>query len=170
MSLHLPPGVSLLWSLKQWGWSVLCRKRLLKSFIPRSSTSPSLYLPLPWQTLQAMLIATLSITMVAGVRLNQYLSTWHLVYLGDYAGYGAVSIQSYRGASSFGSFGSYNTETYGNYGGFGGVTASGQSYGRRWKGKRAAEFLWFKRRLWFSRLNKKMSCHVFLFLFPRYSL
>merc|ERR1711990_357418 len=52
--------------------------------------------------------------------------------LGGYTGYGSGSIQTYN---RFGSYGSY-----GSYGGFGGVTASGQSYGRRWKGKRAAEY------------------------------
>merc|ERR1711990_472674 len=57
---------------------------------------------------------------------------------GGYTGYGSGSIQSYRGASSYNRFGSYGS--YGSYGGFGGVTASGQSYGRRWKGKRAAEY------------------------------
>ena len=61
-------------------------------------------------------------------------------FSGSYTGYGTGLIQGYRGASSYDRFGSYGS--YGGYnaGGFGGVTASGQSYGRRWKGKRAAQY------------------------------
>ena len=65
----------------------------------------------------------------------------HVSFSGGYTGYGADSIQNYIGSSSFGRFGSYSSSSgsYSSFGGFGGVTASGQSYGRRWKGKRAAE-------------------------------
>merc|ERR1711934_1045368 len=59
---------------------------------------------------------------------------------GGYTGYGTGSIQSYGGASSYDRFGSYGSFGGYNSGGFGGVTASGQSYGRRWKGKRAAQY------------------------------